>query len=105
MDAIQFVYWLQGFLEMSDVDKLNTKQTQILKDHIALVLKKVTPIYEKSTYPDTPKMPYIPRPIDEKWIDTKVSCAESVPQFSFANEYDRVAHDIKLCSNQTVASC
>jgi len=44
MDAINFVYWMQGFLELGDIKKgMTPEQIQIVKDHIALVLHKVTP--------------------------------------------------------------
>jgi hypothetical protein len=38
-----FVYWLAGFLELADPKTLDAKQVQIIKDHLALVLTKVTP--------------------------------------------------------------
>ena len=38
-----FVYWLQGFLELENPKSLNARQTQIVKDHLALVFNKVTP--------------------------------------------------------------
>jgi len=44
MNAENFVYWLQGFLELREDDKpLSPKQVQIIKDHLALVFTKVTP--------------------------------------------------------------
>jgi hypothetical protein len=43
MDALNFVYWLQGFLELSNTKNLNEEQVKILKDHIKLVLEKKTP--------------------------------------------------------------
>jgi hypothetical protein len=43
MEAISFVYWLQGYLELSNVTELDTDELAIVKEHIALVLKKVTP--------------------------------------------------------------
>jgi len=43
MQAIEFCYWLQGFMEIGDPKTLNEVQVQIIKDHIALVLNKVTP--------------------------------------------------------------
>lgn len=43
MTPENFVYWLQGMLEISDAKKLNKEQVSIIKDHIALVLNKVTP--------------------------------------------------------------
>lgn len=43
MTPENFTYWLQGFFEISDSKKLDEKQVQIIKDHLALVFNKVTP--------------------------------------------------------------
>jgi len=44
MNTENFVYWLQGFLELREDDKpLTPKQVQIIKDHLALVFTKETP--------------------------------------------------------------
>lgn len=43
MTPQDFVYWLQGYLEIQDPKTINEQQIQIIKDHIALVLKKETP--------------------------------------------------------------
>lgn len=43
MNSTEFTYWLQGFFEISDAKKLDEKQVQIIKDHLALVFNKVTP--------------------------------------------------------------
>jgi chorismate mutase len=48
MTAEQFTYWLQGFFELSGTTTLNEQQVKIVKDHIALVLNKVTPEYAVS---------------------------------------------------------
>ena len=45
----QFVYWLQGFLEIENPTSLGAKQTTVIKDHLALVFKKVTPDYIVTT--------------------------------------------------------
>ena len=45
MTERDFVYWLQGFLEVSQASTMNEQQVQIVKDHLALVLTKVTPTY------------------------------------------------------------
>jgi DUF438 domain-containing protein len=48
MTPNDFVYWLQGFFEISEaanVKELNEAQAQIVKDHLQLVFKKETPIY------------------------------------------------------------
>ncbi len=46
MTAEQFTYWLQGFMETADPKSIDEKQTQIIKDHLALVFTKVTPEYK-----------------------------------------------------------
>lgn len=43
MTPEQFIYWLQGFMEVADPKSMDEKQLQVVKDHIALVLKKETP--------------------------------------------------------------
>lgn len=42
MNSNEFVYWLQGFLELSDADTLDQEQVIKIKEHLALVLTKVT---------------------------------------------------------------
>jgi len=49
MTPENFVYWLNGLLEIGEVKELNEKQVQIIKDHIKLVLKKETPSYTATT--------------------------------------------------------
>lgn len=43
MTAEQFTYWLQGFMEINDPDRISPIETKIIKDHLALVFKKETP--------------------------------------------------------------
>ena len=43
MTAEQLTYWLQGFFELSGATTLNEAQVKILKEHLGLVVKKVTP--------------------------------------------------------------
>lgn len=42
MNEREFCYWLQGLFEVGGVKALDEAQTQIVKDHLALVFKKVT---------------------------------------------------------------
>ncbi len=39
MTSRDFVYWLQGFFEMSDAKTLTAPETAIVKKHLALVFK------------------------------------------------------------------
>lgn len=45
MTPEQFVYWLQGFIEIDDAEELNIspRQAQIIKDHLKEVFTKKTP--------------------------------------------------------------
>lgn len=43
MTPENFVYWLQGWLEIQNPTAINEEQVQEIKNHIALVLKKETP--------------------------------------------------------------
>ena len=46
MTPENFCYWLQGYFEITDLNdkkELNEKQIEIIKNHLQLVLKKVTP--------------------------------------------------------------
>lgn len=43
MTPEQFVYWLQGYFELSEAKELTPEQVQIVKDHLKLVFDKKTP--------------------------------------------------------------
>ena len=43
MTPENFVYWLQGMMELSNTKTLDEGQVQIIKDHIALTISKKTP--------------------------------------------------------------
>lgn len=53
MEALQFVYWLQGALELGQHKELSETQVKIIQDHLNLVLNKVTPQYN---VPQMPKL-------------------------------------------------
>ena len=42
MTERDFVYWLQGFFEMTEAKEVTPEQVQIIKDHLSLVMSKVT---------------------------------------------------------------
>lgn len=43
MNERDFIYWLSGFLESSDPKILFEDQVKTIKEHLDLVVKKVTP--------------------------------------------------------------
>jgi hypothetical protein len=49
MTSEQFTYWLQGFMEINDPEVLGVRETQIIKDHLASVFNKQTPVRKKTT--------------------------------------------------------
>lgn len=68
MTQEQFIYWLQGFLEISNAQTLNETQIQIIRDHLALVLTKQTserwnqptPTFTPPTQPSPYELPNLP---------------------------------------------
>lgn len=61
MTAEQFTYWLNGFFELSGATTLNEQQVKIVRDHIALVMKKETPQYTGITIaPNNPNLKWYP---------------------------------------------
>ena len=37
MNSRDFVYWLQGFMELADPKSINEKQTELIKRHLNMV--------------------------------------------------------------------
>jgi len=54
MNDRDFIYWLSGFLENGNITSLSKEQVDTIKDHLALVVKKVTPTYTITTTPAYP---------------------------------------------------
>ena len=59
MTAEQFSYWLNGFVELQPNAMPTLTQWQIIKDHLALVHKKVTPQRTQFFHNDPQVVPYI----------------------------------------------
>lgn len=43
MEQRDFIYWLNGFFELSKATTLDETQVEIIKDHLSLVMDKETP--------------------------------------------------------------
>ena len=44
MTPENFCYWLQGLFELSPTTYLTTDQVKIVRDHLDLIFRKVTPV-------------------------------------------------------------
>lgn len=60
MSERDFIYWLQGFFELSETDALTEEQVRSIKDHIALVLKKETQPLKRTKSRTSPIASYDP---------------------------------------------
>lgn len=47
MSSENFVYWLQGFLEIGNPTSLSNEQLEIIRNHLDLVLEKKTPTVQR----------------------------------------------------------
>lgn len=68
MTTEQFTYWLQGFFELSGATTLNEEQVKVIKEHIALVLKKTTPSSVNGVWYFQGNGPYINPDIAESYF-------------------------------------
>ncbi|ATN92823.1 hypothetical protein QGX11_gp060 [Pseudomonas phage PPSC2] len=58
MTQDQFVYWLQGFVELTETEQPSKAQWAAIKDHLKLVFTKVTPDLGKPLQGPTPPVPF-----------------------------------------------
>ena len=49
MDALNFAYWLQGFVELTQGQTPNPAQWKSIKEHLDLVFTKVAPLVGETT--------------------------------------------------------
>lgn len=52
MTSIEFIYWLQGYLEVADPEFLTPQQTKKIKDKLATCFQKETPKVARGMLPD-----------------------------------------------------
>ena len=101
MNPEQFCYWLQGYMELADGhNELNCIQVQKIKEHLATVFTKITPVHPTHAPTYCAEQKQIPLLVDEvdkitpnyeteKGIDT-VQTEEALN-----NYFD--AHNKRLC--------
>jgi len=63
MNYEQFAIWLHGFLEISNAEEINKEQTQIIKDHLALLFDKKTP--DRSNKKEEDSTVYLKKLVEE----------------------------------------
>lgn len=75
MTPEQFVYWLQGFVEIREKEStgLSEREWNIITDHLKTVFHKVTPT-ETIGGQDTQPVPFPPYPIDPGFFQGKIIC-------------------------------
>jgi hypothetical protein len=59
MNERDFIYWLIGFLESGNLTSLNEDQVKTIKEHLTLVVTKVTP-HNYGITPDKGVLPGFP---------------------------------------------
>ena len=70
MTAEQFVYWLQGFMEINDPDTISKSETRVIKDHLALVFDKQTPTRVGTGYGVPNKTEIVTNPFEKGYPTT-----------------------------------
>ena len=98
MNYEQFAIWLHGFLEISNAETIDKQQTQIIKDHLALLFEKKTPDRIKKKEEDTPTGSPFPD------LVTFVSDSNPCEEISLGKQFEGVdmqfdaeAHKTKKC--------
>lgn len=104
-DPKAFVYWLQGFLELSGATTLNEQQVQVVKEHLALVMTKTTP---STVQPYLPVYPSNPMPSDKGWEITCTTTDKVYPTGPKCGTCNKVCSEeggtCKKCRGNTAAS-
>jgi hypothetical protein len=57
MSPEQFAYWLNGHVELNSDSQPDDVQWEIIKDHLKLVMTKITPQREQQRQYEFPKFP------------------------------------------------
>jgi len=98
MNAQDFVYWLQGFSEMTD-KKPTEKQWKIIQNHLSLVFNKVTPNRIAPILPHNPlpinPYPSVPHPLSPDFPEKfpQITCNDNTSNdFLFCKKAQNMMH-------------
>lgn len=83
MNHDQFVYWLQGFVEMNGGKSPTKQQWQIIQDHLKLCFVKLTPAVGGGPRPDLNCVPIGPYKPYENSMPATMFPAEFIPHGGF----------------------
>jgi len=99
MEERDFVYWLNGFFELSGATTLNEQQVKVIKEHLALVMTKVTP----TTIPPTvlPNNPLLPKGWEITCQTTDVVTEKSVTLYDSRDIWTSGGVKCKSCAGLT----
>lgn len=75
MSPENFVYWLQGRAELLPDQPPTAEEWKMIREHLALVFKKVTPPLGNTVWPRSPSV--VPGPMDH----LPLMCSAGVPQY------------------------
>jgi hypothetical protein len=93
MTSDQFLYWLQGFMEVANPKTLNESQVQIIRDHLNLVFDKKTPIVYPEKSPTSPNLGHPIWEIDPNYY--RPICSSNVNTTTTAGKEDDFKMDYK----------
>jgi hypothetical protein len=106
MTAEQFVYWLQGYFEIGKPTSLWKDEIGIIKDHLALVLEKKTPVqvphttiqYPGIQYPAPNMIPNTNIPSITYTAKNDLICSTDTPETPKldAEKIDKLMNEIQL---------
>jgi hypothetical protein len=77
MTPENFAYWLNGFFEMTETNKLSENQVLMIKDHLKLVFDKITPDTSVSAQPSVLNIPHwdYPPPGSPRYCSPAHTCS------------------------------
>lgn len=78
MNELNFCYWLQGFFELKKTidhrEGFSPDTVKVIEEHLQLVFKKVTPVYQFPPITTLPQKPIFNMPTIGDGIALQVTC-------------------------------